>query len=211
MGAFAVGVALMLGFWSLRRTAPAAENRPERKERQEKPDARDLAMQADAKLREGQIADAEALLDRAERADAALDLVPLTRGRIAMTRRDYALGRRMFESALKLKESEEAHGDLADALFHTKEYAGAVEEATKGKRLFTRAAAYAALERNEEALRDYAAYTAEHPDDAGGWLNRGNHEMRMGLKERAIASWRKAIERDASLKDELEELIRKAG
>jgi tetratricopeptide (TPR) repeat protein len=173
-------------------------------------EARRLAESALEELRKGRAADVEALLAEAERLDPRNARVELVRGRLAMVRGEHAAARRHFEASLKLEESDEAHGDLADALFMTGEYAGAVEHATVAKRLFTRAAAYAKLGRDDQALRDYVAFTQENPADAAGWKNRGNHEMRMGLKAHAASSWEKAVARDASLKAELQPLIEAA-
>ncbi len=184
---------------------------PGPKDRTREPDeARRLAESALEELRKGRVADVEALLAEAERLDPQNARVELVRGRLAMVRGDHAPAKRHFEASLKLEETDEAHADLADALFMTGEYAGAVEHATIAKRWFTRAAAYAKLGRDDQALRDYVAFTQENPMDAAGWKNRGNHEMRMGLKAHAAASWEKAAALDASLKAELQPLIEAA-
>jgi tetratricopeptide (TPR) repeat protein len=190
---------------------PGDAKREVPKDEPPRPDeARRLAESALEALRKGRAADVETLLAEAERLDPRNARVELVRGRLAMVRGEHAAARRHFEASLKLEESDDAHADLADALFMTGEYAGAVEHATAAKRLFTRAAAYAKLGLDDPALRDYVAFTQENPADAAGWKNRGNHEFRMGLKAHAASSWEKAVALDASLQSELRPLIEAA-
>jgi tetratricopeptide (TPR) repeat protein len=173
-------------------------------------DAAALVEEARRELAKGEVVEADELLARAGGLDGELDLVPLVRGQVAMARSDFAAALRHFDAALKLQESIEARAGRADALFQLGRFAGAVEDATKADALFTRAAAHAALGHDELALADYAAWTERHPGDAAAWVNRGNHEMRMKLRGRAIASWERAIEVDPSMKARVGALIEAA-
>lgn len=230
-GAFLVGAAIAVALWPPAPVPPDPPPPPPAKapaeEARERLDAGDLAgaekaaqrdpQSADARaslaivrIRQGRTAEAKALLDEAEKLDPGLDRIAIGRGHVAMEAGDFLRALRFYDEALARRESEEARAARAEALFHNGEYAGAIEEATRAGALFTRAAAYAALGKDEAALRDYADYTAAHPDDAQGWVNRGNVEMRLGIAARAAQSWERAIAADPSLRERLEPLIRRA-
>lgn len=153
---------------------------------------------------------ARSLLDMAASFDAELPLAAEVRGHLAMAQAAHREAARWYSKALERSESRDARAGLAKARFHLGEFAGAVEDATKAGDLFTRAMAYASLDRLDLALRDWETHTTAHSADAQGWVNRGNVEARLRLTARAAASWRKAISADPSLKERLAPLVKEA-
>ena len=209
----AVGVAAMLAFlqpWKEkpRREAPAPPSQGD--------PALEAAELAWSKLEAAELDEAQRLIAKAASLNPQLFEVPLYQGYLDMSRGQYAAARRSFTEALERKPDEpRALTGRATARFELKEFAGAVEDATKAiqdnsEALFIRASAYAGLERQEESIRDWTTYVKRYPMDSGAWMNRGNAHARLGRKEAAVADWEQAVALDAGLRDQLAPLISKA-
>ena len=214
VGGFAAGVALMLGFmqpWKRppRRPAPSPQT-------DDRTRALDHASQALAALKAGDLMEAQARLSKAASLDPDLFEIPLYQGHIEMLAGGHSAARRSYDEALKRRPGDaKALAGRAAARFELREYAGAIEDATAAiatepDALFTRAAAYGALERNEESVRDWTAYLAQRPKDAHAWMNRGNAHERLGRMSAAVADWKQALILDSNLAAQLNPLILEA-
>ena len=180
------------------------------------PAPRAFAVAALADLKSGNVKAAQEGLAKAASLDPDLFEVALFQGHLDMLLDDHSAARRSYTAALERRPGDaKSLAGRAAARFELKEYAGAVEDASAAiavepDALFTRAAAYGSLERNEEAVRDWTAYLARRPKDAHAWRNRGNAHERMGNKAAAATDWREAVKLDASLGDQLNPLITEA-
>jgi tetratricopeptide (TPR) repeat protein len=210
IGGGAAGVIVMLAIlqpWKVepKRATPGAEP--------ELASASRVADLAWTKMQAGELEEAQRLIAQAASLDPDLFEVALYQGHLDMIRDDHASARRSYTDALKRRAGDpRALAGRAAARFELKEYAGAVEDASAAlasepDAQFTRAAAYAALGRNEESVRDWTAYLARRPKDAQAWTNRGNVHERMGNRPAAVADWRQAVSLDPGLEAQLGPLI----
>jgi len=213
-GGLLLGIALMLGFmqpWKRppRRPAPAPQS-------DDRTRALEHASQALAALKAGDLMEAQARLSKAASLEPDLFEIPLYQGHIEMLAGGHSAARRSYDEALKRRPGDaKALAGRAAARYELREYAGAIEDATAAistepDALFTRAAAYGALERNEESVRDWTAYLAQRPKDAHAWMNRGNAHERLDRKSAAVADWKQAVLLEPSLGDRLNALIDEA-
>ena len=219
VGAFLLGVAAMLGIlqpW--KRKAPRLALQPPAPAplTVERTPAEEHAFQALTALKAGNLPEAQANLSKAALLDPDLFEIPLYQGHIEMLAGDHRAARRSYNEALKRRPGDaKALAGRAAAGFELKEYAGAVEDATAAMAtepdaLFTRAAAYGALGRNEESVRDWTTYLAQRPKDAHAWMNRGNAHERMENKAAAISDWKQAVTLEPNLSAKLQPLIDEA-
>jgi tetratricopeptide (TPR) repeat protein len=221
-GGFAIGVAAMLGIlkpWKrtrLRDAPPPPITAPAPPPPAERTPAQEHALQALTALKAGNLPVAQANLSKAASLDPDLFEIPLYQGHIEMLAGDHRAARRSYNEALKRRPGDaKALAGRAAAGFELKEYAGAIEDATAAiatepDALFTRAAAYGALDRNQESVRDWTAYLALKPKDAHAWMNRGNAHERSGRMSAAVADWRQAVLLDPNLGNRLNPLILEA-
>jgi tetratricopeptide (TPR) repeat protein len=177
--------------------------------------AQAYALLALADLRSANLLSAQARLAQAAALDPENFEVALVQGHVDMVRREFRAAARSYSEALHRRPKDgRALGGRAAARFELKEYAGAVEDADAAlaekftDARFTRAAAYGALGRHEDAVRDWTAYLAEHPKDADAWMNRGNAHERLGKRSAAVADWREAVKLDPRLAETLEPLMK---